>query len=173
MPQSAESADNNAALQAIFALEKQLMADINDFNIKYSCYLRSNANQNEYVQKGFTQSPPSFYSCTSSNSSAAQVTAAYNKINTDITELKSLLQNYTGPKTDEYNTNFNYIISQYDEVITQRTDMDKKLSELYGVDDGINNYYVNQYRATMFSKIMLTILVTSLVYYTFMKIIKK
>jgi hypothetical protein len=44
---------------------------------------------------------------------------------------------------------------------------------LYGTDDGITNYYVNQYRATMFSKIMLTILVTSLVYYTFMKMIKK
>ena len=167
------TAADNAALNAIFALEKQLMTDINDFNIKYSCYLRSNANQNEFVQRGFTQSPPLFYSCTSSNSSAAQVTAAYNKIKTDITELKSLLENYTGPRTEVYNSNFNYIISQYDEVITQRTDMDKKLSELYGIDDGISNYYVNQYRATMFSKIMLTILVTSLVYYTFIKIIKK
>jgi hypothetical protein len=163
------TADDNA-LDPIFNLERTLMADINDFNTKYSCYLHSSANQNQYVKLGYTQSPAS---CTSSNSSISQVTAAYNKIKTDINSLKTLLQNYNGPKIQDYDINFQLIMSRYDEIIEQRTDMDKKLSELYGVDDGINNYYVNQYRATMFSKIMLTILVTSLVYYTFMKIIKK
>uniref|UniRef100_A0A6C0D4D0 Uncharacterized protein n=1 Tax=viral metagenome TaxID=1070528 RepID=A0A6C0D4D0_9ZZZZ len=157
-------------LNPIFDLERKLMADINDFNTKYSCYLHSTANPNQYVQLGYIRSPAS---CTSSNSSISQVTAAYNTIITDINNLKTMLQNYSGPRTQQYDISFNYIISNYDEIIEQRTDMDKKLSELYGVDDGINNYYVNQYRATMFSKIMLTILVTSLVYYAFMKIIKK
>ena len=154
-------------LENISMKEKKLMEDINHFNKVYSCFLHSSANTNDnakYVSDA---------SCPTPNYTQADVARARQEINKDIDELKTAIRNYTGKNQAQYNRDFNRIISKYEAVMKQRTDLDNKLAELYGTDDGINNFYVNQYRATMFSKIMLTILVTSLVYYTFMKIIKK
>lgn len=150
----------------ISQLEKQLMADINDFNTKYSCYLYNSSNTNV----NYTTPPAS---CSGRNYSETDVIAASDRIKMVIQKLSEANANYHGVRQSEYNSKFQNIIQQYGEILNHRKDLDTKLAELYGTDDGINNYYSNKYSATMFSKIMLTILVTSLVYYTFMKIIKK
>jgi hypothetical protein len=168
---AAAAADN--ALNSIFALEKKLMADINVFNTKYSCYLhQTNNNSDPAIRAKIQQNG----NC-SSTVDEAQVNSAKQAVITDIQQIQSAINTYntTQGKTNniQYETKYNQLITDYNALLDTRTDLDAKLAELYGTDDGITNYYTNQYRATMFSKIMLTILVTSLVYYTFMKIIKK
>jgi hypothetical protein len=153
-------------IEEISQLEKQLMADINDFNTKYSCYLYNSSNTNV----NYTTPPAS---CSGTNYREADVIAASDRIKRVILQLSDAKANYHGIRQSEYNAIYNNLIRRYDEILNQRKDLDTKLAELYGTDDGISNYYNNKYSATMFSKIMLTILVTSLVYYTFMKIIKK
>jgi hypothetical protein len=168
---AATIADN--ALNPIFALEKKLMADINDFNTKYSCYLhQTNGNSDSDIRAQIRQNN----NCSATIDLSA-VNLAKQTVITDIQQIQSAINTYntTQGKTNnvQYNAKYDQLITKYDTLLETRKDLDEKLAELYGTDDGINNYYVNQYRATMFSKIMLTILVTSLVYYTFMKIIKK
>jgi len=170
---AATIADN--ALNPIFALEKKLMADINDFNTKYSCYLHQTNNNSDSIIRAQIRE--------NNNCSATIDLSAVNRakqvVEKDITDIQAAISRYNSNNTEnktnnvQYNAKYDQLINTYNTVLEQRKDLDEKLAELYGTDDGINNYYVNQYRATMFSKIMLTILVTSLVYYTFMKIIKK
>ena len=159
----------DGSLNVIFDKEKQLMADINNFNKIYSCYLHdanynTNTNANNVMQDA---------SCSSIPHTNTAVSAAYDKISNDIIDLTNNLTQYNGITKSQYDVSFNDIINTYRNIMQNRTDMDKKLAELYSIDDGINNYYNNKYSATMFSKIMLTILVTCLVYYTFRKLIKK
>ena len=161
-------------LYQISQLEKQLMADINDFNTKYSCYVHSSNNSAyPYINDIINNKLPA---CQNMNIRVNDLNAAKQTIVADINNLQSRINQYknsNGITQSTYQAKFNQLIAKYDAILKQRKDLDTKLAELYGTDDGINNFYVNQYRATMFSKIMLTIVVTSLVYYTFMKIIKK
>jgi len=170
---AATIADN--ALNPIFALEKKLMADINDFNTKYSCYLhQTNGNSDSDIRAQIRQNN----NCSATIDLSA-VNLAKQVVEKDITDIQAAISSYNSNDTEnktnniQYETKYNQLITDYNALLDTRTDLDAKLAELYGTDDGITNYYLNQYRATMFSKIMLTILVTSLVYYTFMKIIKK
>jgi len=160
-------------IDEISQMEKQLMIDINDFNTKYSCYLHSNSNSNpnaKYVTSNQSDSCPSGVSIQVVDAAKQQVIQDINNITQSMSSYRNNNNNITQAK---YNSNFQNLIQKYGEILNERKDLDTKLAELYGTDDGINNYYNNKYSATMFSKIMLTILVTSLVYYTFMKLIKK
>lgn len=169
------------SLNPIFYWEQKLITDINDFNTKYLCYNRStytNAD-NTVTINGSTIQTHIRNKCNNGAAfSLAQVEQAKNTVITDINNIKRAIATYgsteEATKIDDYEKKYNALVDiSYNHILDQRKDLDRKLAELYGTDDGINNYYINQYRATMFSKIMLTILVTSLVYYTFMKIIKK
>lgn len=155
---------DTSQIDEIAALEKELMADINDFNTKYSCYLHSSNNPNSNVKHITT--------C-KTNVNANDVETAKKKVEKDIADIKDKLQRYTGTTQTNYNIKFNDIIKDYNDLSSERNDLDTKLAELYNTDNGISNYYNNKYAATMFSKIMLTIFVTCLVYYTFRKLIKK
>ena len=167
----ANTADNS--LNNIFALEQKLIADINDFNTKYLCFARKNhQNTNSAITKNITEK------CTDTTIDLATIVAAKRTVEEDIKNIQNATTAYniTNGNTNkrDYNVKYNNLVDiSYNTILDKRKELDAKLAELYGTDDGITNYYVNQYRATMFSKIMLTILVTSLVYYTFMKMIKK
>lgn len=150
----------------IMDLEQKLMTDLNNFNSVYSCYLRSANNNNDNAKKILNP-------CTDSNATQSNVDTAKIAVNDDIAELKYALNHYSGKNQRQYNIQYNDIINQYNNIIHIRNDLDTKLAELYGTNSGVTNYYNNKYAATMFSKMMLTILLTSLAYYTFMKIIKK
>ena len=158
-----------SSLNDIFDKEKQLMADINDFNKIYSCYLHDASYNTNPNAKKVQQDP----ACSSIPHTSTAVSAAYDKIISDINNLQNGLSVYNGITKSQYDVSFNNIINTYKNIMQNRTDMDTKLAELYGTDNGMNNYYNNKYSATMFSKIMLTIFVTCLVYYTFRKLIKK
>ena len=176
---TADVVDNS--LNPIFYWEQKLITDINDFNTKYLCYNRSVYTNvdNTITINGSTIQTHIRNKCNNGTSfSLAEVEQAKNTVITDINKIKTAIATYgsteEATKIDDYEKKYKALVDiSYNHILAQRKDLDRKLAELYGTDDGINNYYINQYRATMFSKIMLTILVTSLVYYTFMKIIKK
>lgn len=171
MSNSARAAGADNALNPIFELETKLMADINVFNTKYSCYLHQNNNNPE---KAISDQIKQNGKC-STTIELAEVNAAKLAVLTDIQRIQSAITTYNsgGTNTTQYDSKYDELIRTYSSVLDTRKDLDAKLAELHGTNDGIHNFYKNQYRATMFSKIMMTILVTSLVYYTFMKIIKK
>jgi len=159
----------------ISKMEKKLIDQINKFNSTYSCYLRTPNNPNpnvKYVSTNQLESCSQFNSL-SSTEQKKSLDNAKKELGDTISQLNNALSNYKGITQREYKARFNKLIRNYDKILNRRKDLDAKLAELYGTNDGINNFYKNQYAATMFAKIMLTILVTSLVYYTFMKIIKK
>lgn len=72
----------------------------------------------------------------------------------------------------EYDASYNFIKSQYPEIVNQRTQLDAKLRDLYDIpgsklsslDSRLN------YDATMYSGILLTALASMLIYYTFTKL---
>jgi len=72
----------------------------------------------------------------------------------------------------EYDASYNFIRSQYPEIVKQRTQLDAKLRGLYDIpgsklsslDSRLN------YDATMYSGILLTALASMLIYYTFTKL---
>lgn len=154
----------------ITTLENTLMTDLNDFNNKYACYLRNPAtNSTNDNAKNI------MYPCTDGVTST-QVANAKTKVDQDITNLRNALNQYrysSSTTQAQYIARYNTILEKYNEIMETRNDLDTKLAELYGTDVGSSNYYNNKYSATMFSKLMLTILLTSLGYYTFMKIIEK
>jgi chromosome segregation ATPase len=150
--------------------ENSLLNNLNDYNRIYTCYVYNLPNAGIFKKdiRGFDK--PSF--CTKLYSQG-DVNAAMNKVNTDINNLKNALNNYRGTNQSMYLRKYDDLLSKYDDIISTRDDLDEKLAELYSTEDGIKNYYNNLYSTTMFSKLMLTILLTSLAYYTFMKMIKK
>ena len=159
----------------ISKLERDLINKINNFNLIYSCYLHTPNNPNpnaKYVSSNQLGSCSKFTSL-SSDTQKKLLDTTKKEIEYTISKLNNALSNYKGITQRDYKAKFNKLIRNYDKILNERKNMDAKLAELYGTNDGINNFYKNAYTATMFSKIMLTILVTSLVYYTFMKIIKK
>lgn len=62
----------------------------------------------------------------------------------------------------------NYIMNNYKDNIQQRQELDDKLKEVYKTKDSLyNSEYKTVYDATMLSGVLLTILASSLLYYSF------
>ena len=161
---------STSGINAISQLEKKLLADINRFNTIYYCYLHGNANTSS-VKSSYN--PPS---CTGANYTQNDVRMAYEAIDQDIMKIDAsmaIYRNNSGTTQSQYTVALNEIKKNYQNLLKKRQDLDQKLAEIYGTNDGVTSFYNNMYMNTMFTKIGLTILVTSLVYYTFMKLIKK
>jgi len=80
-------------------------------------------------------------------------------------------------KTIAIQTNNNYnntrgnIISTYNDIVQERSDLDSKLKELYDLPgSSISLDYRYNYEATIYSGILLTVLASGLIYYTFTKL---
>jgi hypothetical protein len=58
----------------------------------------------------------------------------------------------------------------YTDLVNRRRDMDAKLEELFGKNNTIHNQYSQYYDSTIYTSIFWTVLVTSLLFYTFRKL---
>jgi hypothetical protein len=146
------------------------LKNLNEYNRIYTCYVYNLPVAINHKKETTNFNKPSF--CTT-NYSEGDVNTALNKVKKDINDLKNALEKYSGIDESTYFMKYTDLLSKYDDITSTRNHLDEMLAELYGTEDGIKNYYNNLYSSTMFSKLMLTILLTSLAYYTFMKIIKK
>ena len=87
---------------------------------------------------------------------------------------KLILQNLYGNKASAgsltTNNNHDKIIQQYGIVTKQRSDLDAKLRELYDIPGSKSLDFKYNYDSTIYSGILLTIIASGVVYYTFTKL---
>ena len=112
--------------------------DVKNFQQKYD----------EYIQNGYNDFSVQF----------TKLTDSYTKVITD-TNLKDNVI---------IDGSHNYIMDNYRNNIEQRQELDDKLKEVYKTKDSLyNSEYKTVYDATMLSGVLLTILASSLLYYSF------
>ena len=98
-----------------------------------------------------------------------------NKYNDFSVQFTKLTDSYTKVVTDTnlkgnmvIDGSHNYIMDNYRDNIEQRQELDNKLKEVYKTKDSLyNSEHKTVYDATMLSGVLLTILASSLLYYSF------
>jgi hypothetical protein len=112
--------------------------DVNKFQQEY----------NKYIKNGYNDFSVQF----------TKLTDSYTKVITDINLKDNVI----------IDGSHNYIMDNYRNNVQQRQDLDDKLKEVYKTKDSLyNSEYKTVYDATMLSGVLLTILASSLLYYSF------
>lgn len=155
----------------LFALENDVMKDLTDFNKKDRLYLTcdpSTGVQNQRfidkticpadVRKLKQEREDAYKKLTAPGGSLVKLQAAIaNLKNTDnVIDQRQYLENYYA------------ILNQYRDVVGNRQDLDAKLAELYEIGDTSNTFYQKKLISTSYTKIILTILATTLTISAFM-----
>jgi hypothetical protein len=157
----------------LFALENTVMTDLTDFNKKYRLYLTC-ANTGSSTQHAFDKSI-----CPNDVANLqSDMENAYKKITSTTAPLGSLvvLQNAItnlttttgGIDQTQYMTNYYNILNTYKDVVKKRQSLDASLAELYEIGDTSSNFYEKKLVSTSYTKILLTVLATSLTVAAFM-----
>ena len=155
----------------IFDLERNVFNNLNNFNQVYASHLRcsktgGNAN-NELIDQS---------TCPSNVPTNNDVKNAYTKLSASITTLQNAIATMKangGASPADYDASYNQILATYANVLETRDNLDEKIAELYNTNDSALNFYDRMYISTIYSKILLTILATSLAYYVFMQMRKR
>ena len=150
----------------IFSLEKDVLTNLNNFNNLYA----------NYVNCTLKKSTTNTTSCPSSEVTLETVNYAYDATKNSITALQTALGTLSssngGPTHTQYDTSYNAIMSQYEEMVKNRIEIDTKLRELNNINGAYSNFYEKLYISTAYTKILLTVLATTVAYYVFMKLRK-
>lgn len=94
------------------------------------------------------------------------LTRQYNYIKNLTDTLNELLIKYLSTNPSEQGV----LSTRYRELVNLRAEMDAKLEELFGKSNTTNMQYSQYYDSTIYTSIFWTVLVTSLLFYTFRKI---
>jgi hypothetical protein len=150
----------------IFALEKDVLTNLNNFNSLYA----------NYVNCTLKKSTTNTTSCPSSEVSLETVNYAYDATKNSIAALQTALGSLSptngGPTPSQYDTSYNAIMGQYEQMVKNRVEIDTKLRELNNINGASSDFYEKQYISTAYTKILLTVLATTVAYYVFMKLRK-
>jgi hypothetical protein len=150
----------------IFALEKDVLSNLNNFNSLYA----------NYVNCTLKKSTTNTTSCPSSEVSLETVNYAYDATKNSIAALQTALGSLSptngGPTPSQYDTSYNAIMGQYEQMVKNRVEIDTKLRELNNINGASSDFYEKQYISTAYTKILLTVLATTVAYYVFMKLRK-
>ena len=149
----------------IFALEKDVLTNLNNFNSLYANYV------NCTLKKSTTTT-----SCPVSEVSLETVNTAYDATKNSIASLQTALTALSpsngGPTPSQYDASYNAIMVQYEQMVKNRVEIDTKLRELNNINGASSEFYEKQYISTAYTKILLTVLATTVAYYVFMKLRK-
>ena len=149
---------------------KNILAQLADFDIKYAKYIYCNDTTKTDAEKA---------SCTTTDKDSATLTAAYNKLisggenGANLTNLNTLISgmNSDDKKTQaQFDASYNATINQYNSILTQRRILDDKMRVLYNVDNKTSTDSKLYSDATVYSGIVWTVLASSIVYYMFSKL---
>jgi hypothetical protein len=150
----------------IFALEKDVLSNLNNFNSLYA----------NYVNCTLKKSTTNTTSCPSSEVTLETVNYAYDATKNSIAALQTALGSLSptngGPTPSQYDTSYNAIMGQYEQMVKNRVEIDTKLRELNNINGASSDFYEKQYISTAYTKILLTVLATTVAYYVFMKLRK-
>lgn len=157
----------------IFNLENAVMADLTNFNKEYRLYVTcggdaaGTGNRKDflpYFNKDICQG--------NTNMTIANLDAAYNRLTNSnktgsldrLTDaVNGLSTSSGGTNLSQYKSNYYIILRKYNEVVKNRQSLDAKLAELYQIGDTTSNFYQKKLVSTSYTKILLTVLATSLV----------
>uniref|UniRef100_A0A6C0DBP1 Uncharacterized protein n=1 Tax=viral metagenome TaxID=1070528 RepID=A0A6C0DBP1_9ZZZZ len=131
--------------------EKELVDQLADFNKKYERYIHCN---DDSVKKD----------CVSGSEPTSQeLISKMDAINAIIDNMNHT----TISQTTNYNSIHNNIVSDYDNVINLRNDLDMKLKQLYDPEKSKIVDFKYSYDSTIYSGILISALATSLLYFIF------
>lgn len=165
----------------IFDLEKKLFNSLNNFNNKYSQFLRCSnsitdserdANINNILKDNNVNCNAASRLLTSDD-----IRIAYNEINNNITiyntafeKLKTIFPiNQLNSETNNIR-DIDGLVNKYQDVIKLRNSLDLKMMEINKTKDSKFMYSKGQNDSTVYTNILLTVLATSLIYYIFVKL---
>ena len=139
-----------------------------EFNKNYISYISQCTGNN--ASSSSTGNCPSLYR------KLTEVDANLSTLTSSVTSIdrSGLLRNYYNnkPPAGSLTTNDQHgkIMQDYGNVAKQRTDLDAKLRELYDIPGSKSLDYKYNYDSTVYSGILLTIIASGFIYYTFTKL---
>jgi len=151
--------------------ESILLDQIIDFNKKYARYVTCNDS---------TMNPNNKLMCSAIDLSYNTIQTAYSKILVETSKGENVygsILDVSNTKLSNnisyavYDSSHSYIKNTYnDEILNLRNELDTKLKELNSNKDSISAEYKNRFDSTIYSGLMLTVLVTSMLYYIFQRV---
>jgi hypothetical protein len=140
-------------LTDIYAQETTLLKDLADFNQKYSDYTDC-----------------SFSKCATLSQKRAAMTQAYNTIiQTDIPNVNNAMPS-GGLTPAQYDASFANLVTTHDSVVKLRNELDIKMKELNRDSDSKYADYKNNFDSAIYTNILVTVLATTFIYFTFTKL---
>ena len=146
----------------LFDLEEDVIKKVNIFYIQYAKTLRCTSNNSTIVPSD----------CGSADTLEKTTAEAYNNAKKAIDIYNTALESVdkTGIDKNEYVSNYDYLLTQYKSTLKTRSQLDAKLRDIMKTDDSKFAMFQAQYDSIVYSSVLWTILATTLIYYTFIKL---
>jgi len=140
----------------------KVLADLKEFNEKYQKYTKcTDATLPDSVKSD----------CTNADKDIQTVNGIYDKLMTNgsIQDLQGAPLNQYISSAD-YEKNHKKIVGTHSEIIPLRKELDSKMKQLTDDEDNINSDYKDKYDATMYSSLVLSVVLTSSLFFIFKKL---
>lgn len=163
--QSYSNKNNNMSrIEGLTMMDRsvEVLADLKEFNEKYQKYVKCN---------DITLPDSAKSGCTEDDRNIQTVNDVYDKLMTDgsIQRLKTApLNKYIN--SADYETKHTEILQTHSEIIPLRKELDSKMKQLMDDEDNINADYKDKYDATMYSSLVLSVVLTSSLFFIFKKL---
>lgn len=132
-----------------------------------SVYIQSDNHKQDIIniENLIIQETNNLYECLQNPASAS-----CSNMNANLQKLQNMITSSEFLTNDEYQTEYNNILTQFQQIITLRQDLDMKLRELYSLNNSAGTIYKTYVDSTVYSNILWTVLATSVVYFIFIKL---
>ncbi len=163
----------------IFNLEKDALEALQKFQKTYADYTRCGPNVNPDVKAKYTAQ--GLTPCSATPATLQNVTTDFDNATAKLTALKTAVDAYKNsknpPSRDDENAtsdaSYTTIMQKYQNIQKLRQTLDANLSELYEIGDTKSNFYQRKLMSDSYTKILLTILATSLTVAVFVSMARK
>jgi hypothetical protein len=162
---------NNIEGLTTLEAESTLLDQIIDFNKKYARYVTCNDS---------TMNPLNKLNCSDIDMNYNTVQEAYSKILLQTSNGDNVFGSILDVSNTRLSNNINYAVydasrvyiknTYNNEILNLRNELDTKLRELNTNNNSISAEYKNRFDSTIYSGLMLTVLVTSMLYYIFQRV---
>jgi hypothetical protein len=162
---------NNIEGLTTLEAESTLLDQIIDFNKKYARYVTCNDS---------TMNPLNKLNCSDIDMNYNTVQEAYSKILLQTSNGDNVFGSILDVSNTRLSNNIKYAVydasrvyiknTYNNEILNLRNELDTKLRELNTNNNSISAEYKNRFDSTIYSGLMLTVLVTSMLYYIFQRV---
>jgi len=162
---------NNIEGLTTLEAESTLLDQIIDFNKKYARYVTCNDS---------TMNPLNKLNCSDIDMNYNTVHDAYSKILLQTSNGDNVFGSILDVSNTRLSNNINYAVydasrvyiknTYNNEILDLRNELDNKMKELNTNNNSISAEYKNRFDSTIYSGLMLTVLVTSMLYYIFQRV---